>query len=332
MGGLEKYANPHISGNHYQFDIYKDASPQIEEDLKSLGWYSRRYIDNNKFDKFARIQYNDPYNAINKTKEYVFFTKPDLNLVENGSLLKQITDPFIQYTFKTYPKVIEQLRCINGVLSPILSNRISEPLDIPSINLKEIETNKNRFGTSVEYTSHYFDSDENSTFTVEFIDDKYLTIYKIFRVWAAYSNLKSIGVIPTQEKYIKSREIYDQISIYKIITLWNGVDILYFGKYTGCGLRSINRDTFSSVDGTVNISVGFKSFCYRDMDPSILLELNNLVGESLSGGISAKKMPLTNRNGMFDGSWAAAPYFDVSGKKNGTCKLRWLLGSNKSRQ
>ena len=57
------------------------------EDMNSVLWANNlcNRSDIRWYEKFNRFGALDPYNAVGKTKEYIFFTKPDLHLVSPGT-------------------------------------------------------------------------------------------------------------------------------------------------------------------------------------------------------------------------------------------------------
>ena len=105
------------------------------------------------FDKFSRTRVIDPYNALFSTREYVFFTKPDLALVDtsSGSNISPVicgNKPFFIDAVDRYLPVIHQLQSsANGIdsiyRSPfmnMLSNSLTSTLDIPGSSAETIET------------------------------------------------------------------------------------------------------------------------------------------------------------------------------------------------
>jgi len=94
----------------------------LEALLRSRGIYSREFIERGLYNNFNRFGYNgfiDPYNIPTVTKEYIFFTKPDLNILtkEDGDpsgvyqdLNKNLLNyPFFTDAYSRYRAVLEDL-------------------------------------------------------------------------------------------------------------------------------------------------------------------------------------------------------------------------------
>ena len=59
------------------------ANPKVKKMLNSAGIYTRSDIQ--WYTRFARVPVLDPFNNLGPTREYVFFTKPDLHIFESKS-------------------------------------------------------------------------------------------------------------------------------------------------------------------------------------------------------------------------------------------------------
>ena len=132
------------------------------------------------YDRFTRFGY---YNYISKEpvlREYLFFTKPDLNLLNSngtalatkGYLAQGELDqslekiPYIRNAFMRNKAAIAQLQSsctISGLsTSPfmnILTNSVTSKLDLPSISAESYETTANIMGGSMQFRSHSYKSD-----------------------------------------------------------------------------------------------------------------------------------------------------------------------------
>ena len=108
-----------------------------------MAWYS----------KFSRFGYIDPYNRLGPTKEYLFFTKPDLHIWEPGTT--DLNPQLKKYTYfkelnKNYPYVIQMLQKSAGLYKddyaastpfiPLLSNAVKSTLDLDDITADDVES------------------------------------------------------------------------------------------------------------------------------------------------------------------------------------------------
>lgn len=210
--------------------------------LNSAGIYNRRQIEwYDKFDRFGAI---DPYNNVTTTKEYIFFTKPDLHIFDNkddGSLNPELKNvPIFNDAMKRYKPVMRELqwsaKCnTSKPFINLLSNSIKSNLELPSISAGEIETSANIYGTSLSYRTGSGSSDAAFDFTLEFEDTKYLEVYMFFKLFDEYERRKYYGdITPPDVLYRFRKRLHDQISIYKFVVGEDGETLIYWAKLFGC--------------------------------------------------------------------------------------------------
>ena len=184
-------------------------STLIAKEMQARGIYDR--VESRWDQSFSRVGIIDPYNTATTTFEYVFFTKPDLHLMDNGSPNSELTNrsSYFADTINRYPHIVDQLQFSEsmsrsgGTLCPLLSNAINGNLELPSVSAKTIETPQNAMGTKLEYRGSSYESDEAFDFSIEFKDTKYLEVYQWFKMYDEYEKMKWRGqVSPTKEDYI----------------------------------------------------------------------------------------------------------------------------------
>lgn len=302
-------------------DIVKGAS----DVAKAFGFGSH-----DKHNTINRLGYLE-LNGIKSTTEYLFFTKPDLNLLKDGGggLNPEIAgDPFINELFRRDPRVFSQLqKSANPVGSSfmiLLNNSVRSRLDIPAISSKQIETSSTQFGTKMTYSKHSFESDEDHEFSLEFEDDKDTTVYNLFKLWDYYMSLKAIGVVSPKDQYRDERRLHDQISIYKIVVDETRMNILYVAKMIGCYPIGVPREFFSEMGDKLLYSVPFKGNFIDDNTPLIISDFNNMASNK-----SGSPMPLyDSKSGGPDVRWARGAYIekhDYVGKYGYRYRLKWRL-------
>ena len=261
------------------------------EDLQEeYGLPKRESIDwCNKIYRFGLI---DPYDAMQNGREFLFFVKPDLYIVEPNSMTLQnnlATSPFFVELLDKWPHIIKQLqyqadetRC---PFSLLLTNAVNSHLDLPSLSANTIATPTNTFGTNYDYRGTSEASDDNFTFSLEFEDTKYLDVYMYFRAYEEYQTLRAQGIVnlkdnPLYLQYITNRVLHDQIGIYKITVGEDMETILHYAYYCGVIWTSLPRDSFNSpeFDDGIRYAIDGKAAFVEDMNPLILHDFNNLVG------------------------------------------------------
>lgn len=262
------------------------------------------------FTKTFRFGYYNLEAPLSKVKEYLFFTKPDLNILIDR------TDPINKQIYKDLdvktkdigragkwalnPGLISEfwkdmiqskariIKCLQSSFVEdndrddpfihLLSNQVITNLEIPELSSEVVETATNRYGTTMFYRGSSEPSDDGLSFSLEFKDTKWLDVYYFFRAYEEYETAKHLGTLVANPKYIYDKILYDQISVYKIVVDLDMETILYWGKYYGVAPISLPRDTFSTdtFDNGISYTIQFKAQFYEDMKPEILSDFNSL--------------------------------------------------------
>lgn len=278
-------------------DITSSNITDLEDDLYKLAYhgsnlYTRNEIKNRLYTQTFRYGLINPYGAISTGREYLFFTKPDLNIYETDKSLR--VENNLQSFLQSIPfwidlknsrsnTTIEALQLSKNKEDPfnhLLQNSVISNLDIPGLVAETIETPKNMYGVGYSYRGSSESSDDDLDFSLEFKDTRYLDVYMFFKAYEEYETLKHHGVIAPSKYYITNKIVHDQFSIYKFIVDEDMETILYYGKYYGVMPKSLPRDVFSSAmfDTGLSYSVEFKAAFYEDMKPDILADFNYISG------------------------------------------------------
>lgn len=247
------------------------------------------------------------YQTLTNSKEFLFFTKPDLNIIPvennitsnivniNGSVIdpdRYLNGILQNYPFwveltKRYPGVIECLQSslhLNGRNDPfnhLLANMVQSNIDVPGLSAEMTETPSNTYGVNYTYRGSSEASDDGFDFSLEFKDTKYLHVYNFFKAYEEYETLKHHGVIAPWIGYIYDKILHDQYSIYKFVVGDDGETIIYYAKYYGVKSKSLPRDVFNAntYDNGLSYSIDFNAAFVEDMNPLILSDFNNLAYE-----------------------------------------------------
>ncbi len=353
-----KYGQGNFTGNRRNTDsnmsdkekeIIKTLNAQNSEELRRLieaNGIVNGHLNDRLYTKFSRIPIMDPYNTTNVTKEYVFFTRPDLHIFNASST--NLWSTLSSYSFfvdaaDRYAHVCQQLELSAGGISKspfmnLLSNTIRSGVDTPSLEAENgLETGANVFGTKISYRGGSYTSDQDLSFSAEFEDTKFYEVYMLFKIYDEYCKLKNLGLLEiidsesgTWLSYTLNKILHDQFAVYKFVVGEDGMTIVWYGKYTGVYPTGAPRDSFGDMNKTEvqKITVNFKAQFFKDMDPSIISEFNYLV--SGSGMERGSQLPLWDQTmHRFNPDWAGAPYIirtydGVDAKaKMGRYKLIW---------
>ncbi len=251
--------------------------------------HASNLFDRDELDPFSqrfRFGWINPYDTVSTVREYLFFTKPDLNIMNiNGELSPYLrTKSYWTELSVMHPEVIKQLELSldrNNVFNNLLGNTVISNLDVPASEAEMIDTPANMYGVSYTYRGSSEASDNNPTFSLEFRDTKYLPVFHFFKAYEDYETIKHHGHLPPLEKYKKDRSLYDQYSIYKFLVAEDNETILYYGKYFGVKSKNLPRDVFSNTDFSngLSYSIEFGAAFYDDMKPYLLAEFNDFYKE-----------------------------------------------------
>lgn len=312
-------------------------NPKIKESLRNQKIYSSTDIAF-RFQRFFRMGYMDVENAATGSKEYLFFTKPNLYLFKPGVTFSRTApgkvslddlhpsirknSPLLCSMYNEAPYLFFLLtqRYIGhfnscGTFIPLLTNTVSTNLDLPSSDAEYSELNKTQLG-AVKYIRHNsYMSNNTFDFTLEFADNKFLEVYKLARIYDEYMNLKSSGLIdilndPTDSgkglDELMLQDMLDNIdtdsfSIYRIIVSDNGEDILHWSKLWGVTFSNVPRDAISNIgdDGKISIPLSFKAEHVEDLHPLIITDFNRAGGMHLeSTRIKTPKSKIFDKESM----------------------------------
>lgn len=287
--------------------------------------------------KFYRFGCLNPCNQITRTREYLFFTRPDLHLMDNsGNFNKElIGNTYLTQAYKEYRDVFNQLQSSvspNYPFMNILSASVSSSLDLGSSELNEVDTAATSYGDSIKYIGNTLQSEESGyNFSLEFLDDKYREVYNLFKIYSTYEDEKSKGTVtpPDHNKYTFNRTIHDQFCIFKIIVEEDYETILHYERVIGCYPKTVPKDAFTNMDSLtegIKYSINFHGQWADDNDPEIIIHFNSLVKDKFTG---YDEMPLYDVNkGHVIGDMCHIPYITYqktlgASPVKGRYKLRW---------
>lgn len=309
-----------------------------KDELKTLTQFNTTLTDpedmlNNRFNRFSRFGYLDTaHEFLTGTKEYIFFSKPDLHLMNSdGSMyepLKAIpffVEAYNHYRYSYYslqqyfggnvrlkadPSAID----IQCKYIPLLSNMVTSTLDLPDITATDVQLNQNLYQINTSYREGSLQSDLQYDFSTEFKDTKYLDVYMLFKIYDEYIRNKYVLEIePNREDYILGKIYPEAISIWKIIV--DDTDrIMYWAKAIGCTPMSVPRGGMSNFEGTVKLTINWKAQFVRDMDPVNLMELNQLTKWSVGGAFDRREFNPSSTGE----TWVKYPYIVSDGGKSGS--------------
>ena len=243
----------------------------------------------NLYDNIYRFGLFNPYGAVKGAREYLFFTKPDLNIIQrtdtglvysNGSLNESVQN--ISFWKELHSERPNTIRMLQESYSPgwnmLLQNSVVSNLEIPGLEGTVIESPTNNYGVGFQYRGTSEASDDSLEFALEFKDTKWLDVYYFFKAYEEYETLKHHGTVSPWRGYITNRILHDQFAIYKFMVDEDMETIIYYCKLYGVMPMNLPRDVFSTADFSSGLSytINFKAAFFEDMRRDILIDFNNL--------------------------------------------------------
>lgn len=283
----KKYAGVNGSSVNYYTD------PYFQNILHHSGLYQRSQLGlYSKTHRFGNINY---YGAISTGREFLFFTKPDLHIVQRNAKTGAIENklnsalegiPFWIDLFYSRKDAIALLQSSYGTNSVpkadpfnhLFQNNCISNLELQSLQAEMIDTPQNIYGVNFKYRGSSESSDDGPEFSLEFKDTRWLDIYTVFKAYEEYETLKHHGVIRPHIDYIMNKIVHDQFAVYKFIVDEDMESIIYYGKMYGVTPKSLPRDVFGNpnFDNGLSYSIDFAAAFYEDMNPNIIADFNAL--------------------------------------------------------
>ena len=280
------------------------------EALHGIPKLGRRESFKQKVENYFRFKYPNPGNSLTKGFAHVFFTRPDLNVLDyhgNGtfSIPKACEyDTSIYYAFRNNKNLLRELVADNGMdhdFMFLLSNAASS-FSLLDEKIKTDEWAATWTGHKVTYGKHSNDTKSASTFSIEYVDDRNLNIYHLHKLWIDYIDKVYRGaIIPrglTKQangtwapahgispkgnggafSYTADKVLDYACSVYYILTAEDGESIIFWSKYYGVFPTVAPSEPFGWTSGdmikapklTIEYAYSFK----QDYDPFNLAEFN----------------------------------------------------------
>ena len=247
-------------------------------------------------------------------RHYIFFCRPDLNLIDPSNSKSLNTqngvaeDPFFRYLADYYPQIISSLTAefyMSGAnkvdqskamagsglgnslynttdglpvhsLLPFLTSR-AESLQLPDYTIKSDELRQPCTRYAIPYASSAIESQTGGEFDVTFRDDRYFSVRKLFYAWIYYMDGVMRNKFSPKDKYINYNAIDYATSIYDIHVDDTGENIVWWSKYTGCFPTSVPISDLSFNKGSApdsKCSIPFRYYMYEPLSYAALIDFN----------------------------------------------------------
>ena len=268
-------------------DIYSDYS----SDSISRGYFSD--LQKKLYNSFNRNKIAFPDKELNKTFAYVFFTRPDLNILQRGASASELKlNKQVSYDSKYYYLWENNPWCLKSLVSAgnphhkfmvFLSNEALS-FEVGDVVIKTVEHGETFNGHKIIYGRSDIESNVAGEMSIRYIDTVNLDTFKLHLAWVDYINKVSRGVFCPKREYVKSKIIDYASSCYYFLCGPDGSTILYWQKLTGVFPLNTSENAFSWDSGTLlakpEINIKYAYSFKSTMDPIILNEFNQLADTS----------------------------------------------------
>lgn len=270
----------------YNMDIsYSDKNDIY--DKKANGYFSD--LQAKIHNSFNRNKTAFPDKELTKTFAYVFFTRPDLNILENGVQsgtfmlgMNVKADPKYAYLWRNNPNCLKSL-VGNG--NPhhnflvLLSNE-AKSFEVSDLVLKTAEHGETYNGNKIIYGKTDHEANAAGEMSIRYVDTVNLDVFKMHVLWTDYINKVSRGIFSPKRNYIVDRILDYACSCYYFLCGPDGSTILYWQKLTGVFPVNTGENAFSWDSGTLlakpEINIKYMYSMKTPMDIAHLQEFNSL--------------------------------------------------------
>ena len=204
----------------------------------------------------TRININHAPSQVDFTnfgKMYAFFTKPDLYLFTDDkfNVNQSIKDNYEDLYAKIQRNipVASSLQIGTGAvpsygssggLNTLLGNLCNE-IEVPEVTMSVTPSAKNSKGTGISYIGDFFESLQEGSVSISFIDTRDKDVTTQLEIWAMYAEGERRGAIFKKPDYIGKNVIDYACTIY-IMAVDESYNILGLTALVGCFPISLNTD------------------------------------------------------------------------------------------
>lgn len=283
------------------------------------------------FRNFNRFKVTFPDYHLPKTFAYVFFTRPDLNIIkEDGSMTyKAAHDDLYNYIWANNKDIMMSLTQYfdkTHQFNTFLSN-VAGSFEISDEFIKTTEHGETLTGNKIQYGKSDIESKAAGDFSINYIDDANLSIYKMHKIWVDYISKVYRGEFYPKDDYLMQKVLDYACSAYYFLCGPDGETVLFWSKYFGVFPTNIPSSTLSwsrdSVLSKPSLSINYSYSFKEDFDPVALVEFNQL---STPEAKNSKARAMYDESHVSMGStFVGAPYIvrDKSAAGRTIYKLKW---------
>lgn len=269
----------------------------IQQNGNRFGYTSLSFSD--LISSFDVSKFPDYENGAEPYLAYIIMSRPDLNnSSHNRNVLSNHTMTSAFYNDQYGRRLFEMMSDVpitadgysstavsnSQMFMPIITTRAMSYQTV-DMGLKTVEKGNTFYGHVIKYGKHSEEHKVGGTFSIDFRNDRYLSIMKMMYLWMSYIWLVSkTGEIEPRMDYQQNGVLDYAASVYYFVTKRNARELVFWEKLTGVFPKTLPFSIFSYNDEFIlqdRFSVEFDYGIRSDpCDPEILLDLNTLSGIS----------------------------------------------------
>ena len=268
------------------YSFVEENLKKIRNNLNLIGYKGVQELNYQLFHNFNRFKVAFPDYHLSKTFAHIFFTRPDLNIInyngnKNYSLHSQLQNEAVfYYLFKNNPDILISLTSSFSAdhdFHPFLSNT-AQSFELSDEYIKTMEHGETFTGYKVQYGRSNIESKTAGNISISFTDDNNFSIYKTLKAWVDYISKVYRGELVTKDEYIYKKILDYACSIYFFLCGPDDETLLFWSKYFGIFPTNIPASTSSwSKNNLLKIpeySINFAYAFKEDFSPLTLAEFN----------------------------------------------------------
>lgn len=323
-----------LDDSRYNKMSFADRLTDVRAELGIPVHGNNKIAKSMKYYMYNRFHTPDSNLIHSKSVTYVFFTRPDLNLLRKTSQGYTAVEMVENHTeaamvWRRHPDLFKLLtdrkRCADGNnFNMLLSNQV-QSFDIQDETLTTESVGK----TWNEYEMMYgnaYSGRTAGTFTCEFNETSQYEIINLLKLWITYIDNVSRGAWSPSytlnerdrnnidASHVHSKTLDYPASVYVFKCGPDGEDVLYWSKYygvfpTNTGVNALSWNNSSGIGDSLKLNITFAYSYKRDLSPISLIEFNDISGVNNTNGIfqSSYNMNLAHSSRPYVG----APYIEM---------------------
>ncbi|MDD3172208.1 MAG: hypothetical protein PHF63_00840 [Herbinix sp.] len=272
------------------------------------------------YTKFNRFKYAIADLELSRSFSHVFFTRPDLNILDKSgskwTLNSNTTnDPFFNYVHRTSNVVLPSLTSsFSGShdFIPMLSNTIKS-FEVSDEYIDTNDYGETFTGYKMKYGRNDIKSKTAGNFSISYRDDKDLNVYKLHKAWVDYISKVYRGEFTPDRLYIENRILDYAVGCYYIITGEDGETVLFWSKYYGVFPTSTSSNIHSWSANNLNknqdLNISYDYSFKDDLNPLAIAEFN--INAKVSNGSASYYKTFDRTNKVAGEGLVGAPFIET---------------------